>query len=139
VLISTNAIQTKHAQTIPPARIPLAVTHVIALTASRNLMANVLILTNAFRQIVTNMLHVQMYQVLSHVLVKLVMKVMASYVKISMSVLLIYVQRNPNVSIIKVLTHANANQDTPWIVITRVSMLMNVFMEHRVISRHHRA
>ena len=113
VLTSTNAIQTKHAQTILLVKIPLAVTHVIVLTASRNLIANVLILTNAFRQIVTNMLHVQMHQVLSHVLVKLVMKVMASYVKILMSVLLIYVQRNPNVSIIKVLTYANANLDTP--------------------------
>ena len=113
VLTSTNAIQTKHAQTILLVKIPLAVTHVIVLTASRNLIANVLILTNAFRQIVTNMLHVEMHQVLSHVLVKLVMKVMASYVKILMSVLLIYVQRNPNVSIIKVLTYANANLDTP--------------------------
>ena len=99
----------------------------IPLKASKNLMASVLILTNGFRQIVTNMLHVQMHQVLSHVLVKLSMK-------------LVYLCPKKCECFNNRGSFAwECKSDTPCIVITRVSMSMNVLMKYLVISRHHRA
>ena len=138
-MTSTNAILTMHAQSIPSVKIPLAVTHVTATMASRKFMTDVLILMNVFLPVVTSMLHVKMHQVLSRVLVEMVMKVMVFFAKILTNILPISVLRNPNVSIIKVLTHANANPDTPWIATTCVSMSMNVLLEHLVISNHHYA
>jgi len=113
----------------------MAVIRVTATLVSKTLMVSVLILTNTLRRTVTYMGHVSMHQVLTHVLVKRVMKVMDSFVRILTNVLLIYAQRNLNASIIKVFTHANVNLYTSWMATTHASTSMNVLMERRVIQR----